>query len=53
MWFAEGIETDREADLLRQYNAKYGQGYYFSRAVTEDEFIELLPCSQLSLADKQ
>jgi len=49
---AEGIETDREAALLRQYNAKYGQGYYFSRAVTEDEFIELLPCSQFSLADK-
>jgi len=39
---AEGIETDREADLLEQYNAEYGQGYYFSRAVTEEELIKLL-----------
>jgi EAL domain-containing protein (putative c-di-GMP-specific phosphodiesterase class I) len=39
---AEGIETEREADLLRQYNAEYGQGYYFSRAVTEEELIKLL-----------
>jgi len=39
---AEGIETDREADLLEQYNAEFGQGYYFSRAVTEEELIKLL-----------
>jgi len=39
---AEGIETDREADLLEQYNAEYGQGFYFSRAVTEEELIKLL-----------
>ena len=39
---AEGIETDREADLLQQYNAEYGQGFYFSRAVTEEELIKLL-----------
>jgi len=39
---AEGIETEREVDLLRQYKAEYGQGYYFSRAVTEEELIKLL-----------
>jgi EAL domain-containing protein (putative c-di-GMP-specific phosphodiesterase class I) len=39
---AEGIETDREADLLEQYNAEYGQGFFFSRAVTEEELIKLL-----------
>ena len=39
---AEGIETEREADMLEQYNAEYGQGYYFSRAVTEEELIKLL-----------
>ena len=39
---AEGIESDREAELMRQYGTRYGQGYYFSRAVTESEFIELL-----------
>jgi len=39
---AEGIETDREADLLEQYNAEYGQGFYFSRPVTEEELIKLL-----------
>ena len=39
---AEGIETDREAELLEQYNAKYGQGFYFSRAVTEEELVKVL-----------
>jgi EAL domain-containing protein (putative c-di-GMP-specific phosphodiesterase class I) len=39
---AEGIETEREADLLEQYNAEYGQGFFFSRAVTEEELIKLL-----------
>ena len=39
---AEGIETEREADMLEQYNAEYGQGYYFSRGVTEEELIKLL-----------
>ena len=39
---AEGIETDREAVLLEQYHAEYGQGFYFSMAVPEEELIKLL-----------
>jgi len=48
---AEGIESDREAELMRQYNTKYGQGYYFSKAVTESEFIELLQRPIINLAN--
>lgn len=39
---AEGIETQREAELLRRYKAEYGQGFYYSRAVPADELIQLL-----------
>jgi EAL domain-containing protein (putative c-di-GMP-specific phosphodiesterase class I)/CRP-like cAMP-binding protein len=39
---AEGIGNKSEADLLRDYNAEYGQGFYFSKALPEDEFIKLL-----------
>ena len=28
---AEGIETEKEADLLRQMGADFGQGYYFAK----------------------
>ncbi len=47
---AEGIESDREAELMRQYNTKYAQGYYFSRPVTETEFIKLLRHPIIDLA---
>jgi EAL domain-containing protein (putative c-di-GMP-specific phosphodiesterase class I)/CRP-like cAMP-binding protein len=39
---AEGIGSSTEAELLRGYNAEYGQGFYFSKAVTEEAFIKLL-----------
>lgn len=47
---AEGIESDREADLMRQYNTRYGQGYHFSRPVSEAEFIKLLRRPVINLA---
>ena len=39
---AEGIGSSSEAELLRDYSAEYGQGFYFSKAVTEEAFIKLL-----------
>lgn len=39
---AEGIETKQEAEMLDQYKPKFGQGFYFSKAVKESDFIALL-----------
>jgi diguanylate cyclase len=39
---AEGIELRSEADILHEYQATYGQGFYFSRPITETDFIKLL-----------
>ena len=39
---AEGIETNFEVDMLLQHHTDYGQGFYFSKAVAEEEFIKLL-----------
>ena len=39
---AEGIETHFEVDMLLQHRTDYGQGFYFSEAVVEEEFIKLL-----------
>ena len=37
---AEGIETQFELDMLKQYGCDYGQGYYFSRPVPIESFLE-------------
>jgi sensor c-di-GMP phosphodiesterase-like protein len=39
---AEGIESNFEVDMLLQHRTDYGQGYHFSKAVAEEEFIKLL-----------
>ena len=39
---AEGIETRGELDLLREYRAHYGQGYYFSRPISEADLVKLI-----------
>src|SRR5262249_20892295 len=35
---AEGIETPRQAELLRKHGCVEGQGYCFSRPIPADEF---------------
>lgn len=40
---AEGVETERELELLRQCGCDMGQGYYFSRPVSEERFTAFLP----------
>ena len=47
---AEGIESKLEADLMHNYKAAFGQGFYFSRAVNETEFVKLLRQPQIKLA---
>lgn len=39
---AEGIETRKQLDLLREYRCTEGQGYYFSRPLSLDEARVLL-----------
>jgi len=47
---AEGIESEREAEIMRNYKTAYGQGFYFSRPVNEIDFIKLLRQPQMELA---
>ncbi|MCK4708966.1 MAG: EAL domain-containing protein [Gammaproteobacteria bacterium] len=42
---AEGIETQKQLDILNVLNCDYGQGFFFSRPVPVDEF-ELLISGQ-------
>jgi EAL domain-containing protein (putative c-di-GMP-specific phosphodiesterase class I) len=39
---AEGIETQEQADFLRQLGCRFGQGYYFSPPVPADRINEIL-----------
>jgi EAL domain-containing protein (putative c-di-GMP-specific phosphodiesterase class I) len=39
---AEGIETERQRDFLAELNCEFGQGYLFSRPLTEDKALDLL-----------
>ena len=37
---AEGVETDTQLDIVKGYNCDYAQGYYFSKPISEKEFLE-------------
>jgi diguanylate cyclase (GGDEF)-like protein len=36
---AEGVETDRQAEILRRQGCDFGQGYLFGRPVPADEYV--------------
>lgn len=40
MVVAEGVETQKQCDLLKQLACDYIQGYIFSKAITKQEFME-------------
>jgi len=39
---AEGIETQKQLNILKSLNCDFGQGYLFSRPIAVDEFEQLL-----------
>ncbi len=39
---AEGIETDKQEEFLKNNGCKIGQGYYFSKPKVKDDLIEFL-----------
>ncbi len=39
---AEGIETEEQLNLLKDFGADEGQGYYFSPPVSQEDFAKLL-----------
>ncbi|PZD74091.1 putative signaling protein [Acaryochloris thomasi RCC1774] len=43
---AEGIETNEQCDRLRQLSCSKGQGYLFSRPVTQEKATQLLRANQ-------
>lgn len=38
----EGVESEQQADLLREMGGMYAQGYYYSRPVDSDKFRDML-----------
>jgi diguanylate cyclase (GGDEF)-like protein/PAS domain S-box-containing protein len=40
---AEGIETQRQREVLRNAGCRYGQGYYYARALSADEIAAMYP----------
>ena len=40
---AEGIETQRQRDVLRNAGCRFGQGYFYSRAIGADELCAMYP----------
>jgi len=48
---AEGVETIEQADFLKSVGCNYVQGYYYSRPIEKDKFLELLSKSHISTLD--
>ncbi|WP_085629439.1 bifunctional diguanylate cyclase/phosphodiesterase [Pseudomonas sp. R16(2017)] len=44
---AEGVETQRQLDVLKAHGCEEGQGYHFSKAVPADDFARLLVAGPL------
>jgi EAL domain-containing protein (putative c-di-GMP-specific phosphodiesterase class I) len=38
---AEGVEDEAQLTLLRRLGCEYAQGFYFSRAVPDAEFVQI------------
>lgn len=37
---AEGIESQEQAQLLHEFHCHLGQGYFYSKPISTDEFFE-------------
>lgn len=42
---AEGIETPRQRDVLRAAGCRYGQGYYYAKALSADRLAAMYPAT--------
>ena len=42
---AEGIETQRQREVLRNAGCRFGQGYYYARALSADELMAMYPAT--------
>jgi EAL domain-containing protein (putative c-di-GMP-specific phosphodiesterase class I) len=40
---AEGVETQRQRDILRNAGCRFAQGYYYARALSTDELAAMYP----------
>ncbi len=40
---AEGIETQRQREVLRNAGCRYGQGFYYARAISAGELAAMHP----------
>lgn len=40
---AEGVETQRQRDVLRNAGCRFGQGYFYARAISADELAAMYP----------
>ena len=47
---AEGVETIEQADFLKSIGCEYIQGYFYSRPLPEDQYVEML--SESTLGEK-
>jgi len=39
---AEGVETEEQANMLKELDCDFLQGYYFSKPVNQEAFLQLL-----------
>ena len=39
----EGVETERQAELLKKMNCDTAQGYFYARPMPSEQFEKLLP----------
>jgi EAL domain-containing protein (putative c-di-GMP-specific phosphodiesterase class I) len=52
MVVAEGVETKEQLNTMAEQQIDYIQGYYFSKPLPADEFIEYLENHQAGFVDK-
>lgn len=50
---AEGVETKEQFERIKELGIEYTQGYYFSRPLPEDEFIEKIKQDMINKANSK
>jgi EAL domain-containing protein (putative c-di-GMP-specific phosphodiesterase class I) len=50
---AEGIESQEDYDWLAQAGCKYGQGYFMSKPMSAEDFLEWIKCQDSFISTAQ